>query len=268
MAEREIIRTEAVVLRSLDYGETSQIVTLLTREKGKIGVMAKGARRTKSSFGATLQPMAYTQVVFYHKPTRDLQILSESSHVESFHQLRRTLNTITIGLQIVELIDALLEEEDPQPEVFDLTVQALSRLNHTEERAANLWPYVQLRLATLLGIAPSIDRANVEAIETEGLLSKANGGVYPRSAAPEAPLPASRAALRAYAIFARADLDTVMRMKLKPDVRPEVETLVRDFLRYHVEEAYPDRSKEVIAQLKHLPSTPQTNAPSHPDSTD
>ncbi len=238
------------MLRSLDYGETSQIVTLLTREKGKLGVMAKGARRTKSQFGATLQPMAYTQVVFYYKPTRELQILSESSHVESFHRLRRNLESITIGLRIVELVDALVEEEDPQPEIFRITVQALRRLNRTEQRAANLWPFVQLRLAERLGIAPFIERANVEAVEEEGLLSRANGGVYPADAAPEAPLRASRAALRAYAVFARADLDTAMRMELTPAVRREVEALVRDFLRYHVEEAYPERSQEVIAQLE------------------
>lgn len=254
MAQRSIIRTEAVVLRSLDYGETSQIVTLFTREKGKIGVMAKGARRTKSQFGATLQPMAYTQVVFYYKPTRDLQILSESSHVDSFHRLRRSLEHITIGLRVVELVDALVEEEDPQPDVFALTVQALRRLNRTDTRMANLWPYVQLRMAERLGIAPSIERANVEAVEEEGLLSRANGGVYPADAAPEAPLRASRAALRAYAVFARANLDTVMRMELTPGVRREVEALVRDFLRYHVEEAYPDRSQEVIAQLERPPS--------------
>lgn len=238
------------MLRSLEYGETSQIVTLLTREKGKLGVMAKGARRAKSAFGATLQPMAYTQVVFYYKPTRGLQVLSESSHVESFHRLRRNLETITVGLRIVELIDAVVEEEDPQPDVFALTVQVLRRLNRAEARAANLWPYVQLRIADVLGIAPSIDRADVEAVEEEGLLSLANGGVYPSDAAPEAPRQASRAALRAYAVFARADLDTVMRMELSPVVRREVEALVRDFLRYHVEEAYPERGQEVIAQIE------------------
>lgn len=265
MAERDIIRTEAVVLRSFNYGETSQIVRLLTREKGKIGVMAKGARQTKSTFGATLQPMAYTQVVFYYKPTRDLQILSESSHVESFHHLRRNLETITIGLRIVELVDALLEEEDPQPEVFTMTVRALRRLNRAEDRAANLWPYVQLHMAKLLGIAPSVERANVEAVEHEGLLSRANGGVYPADAAPEAPLRASRAALRAYAVFAQANLDTVMRMELTPPVRREVEALVRDFLQYHVEEAYPDRSQEVIAQLERGSPSPEASSPQTSD---
>lgn len=254
MPERAIIRTKAVVLRSLDYGETSQIVRLFTAEKGKIGVMAKGARRPKSSFGSTLQPMAYTQVVFYYKPTRDLQILSESSHVESFHRLRGRLDHITIGLRIVELVDAIVEEEDPQPEMFAMTVRALQRLNEGASRAANLWPFVQLRMAERLGIAPSIERAHVEAVDEEGLLSRANGGVYPLDSAPEAPLRASRSALRAYAVFARADLDTVMRMELEPAVRREVEALIRDFLRYHIEEAYPDRSDDVIAQIERPPT--------------
>ncbi len=251
MAQRSIIRTEAVVLRSLDYGETSQIVTLFTREMGKLGVMAKGARRPKSSFGATLQPMAYTQVVFYYKPTRTLQTLSESSHVESFHRLRENLSTISVGLRIVELVDALMEEEDPQPDAFTLVVRALERLNKTEARVSNLWPYVQLRLAQILGVAPAVERDRVEAVTgEEGILSLADGGVYPAGATPEKPKRASRPALRAYAVCARADLDTVMRLDMTPAVRREVNALVRDFLRYQFDDAYPDRSRSVIAQIE------------------
>jgi DNA repair protein RecO (recombination protein O) len=254
MAQRSIVRTKAIVLRSLDYGETSQIVTLFTREKGKLGVMAKGARRPKSSFGATLQPMAYTQVVFYYKPTRTLQTLSESGHVESFHRLRRDLERITAGLRIVELVDALMETEDPQPSVFALLVRALRRLNAVERRATNVWPYVQLQLAQSLGVAPAVDRDRVEAVTGEkGLLSLVDGGVYPdsgRDAVPEEPRRASRAALRAYAVCARADLDTVMRLEMSPSVRREVEELVRDFLRYQFDDAYPDRSRAVIAQIE------------------
>ncbi len=250
MAQRSIIRTEAIVLRSLDYGETSQIVTLFTQEKGKLGVMAKGARRPKSSFGATLQPMAYTQVVFYYKPTRTLQTLSESSHVESFHRLRRDLTSITVGLRIVELVDALMETEDPIPETFVLLVRVLRRLNDTKSRGTNLWPYAQLQLAQILGVAPAIQHEQVEAVTAEhGLLSLEDGGVYPSDAVPEEPRRASRAALRAYAVCARADLDTVMRLEMTPSVRREVEALVRDFLRYQFDDAYPDRSRSVIAQI-------------------
>jgi DNA repair protein RecO (recombination protein O) len=254
-SNRSIIRTEALVLRSLDYGETSQIVTLFTREKGKVSVMAKGARRIKSSYGSTLQPMAYTQVVFYYKATRTLQTLTESSHAEAFLGIRRRLDKITVGLRVMELIAALMEEEDPYPETFALALRILRRLNASETRIHNLWPYTQLRLATQLGMGPSIERDNVEAVAGEsGLLSLANGGVYPLDAEPRAAETASRQALRAYAIFARADLDAVMRLELAPSVRLEVERLVDAYLRYHFEEAVPDRSRTVIAQLQQRPS--------------
>jgi len=251
MAQRDIIRTEAVVLRGLDYGETSRIVTLFTRDQGKVSVMAKGARRTKSPFGSTLQPMAYTQVVYYYKPTRTLQMLTESSHVTAFHRLHRSLDKITIGLRIVELVDALMEEEDPQPAMFELLLQALDALDQAEARVDNLWPFVQLRIARILGVAPAIDRDHVEAVtDAGGLLSLANGGVYPKSARPSHARPAPRSALRAFAILARADLDIVLRMELDAATRATVQRLVGDYMRFHFESAYPTRSRDVIAQLR------------------
>jgi DNA repair protein RecO (recombination protein O) len=85
--------------------------------------------------------------------------------------------------------------------------------------------------------------------------------VYPdsrREASPGEPRRASRAALRAYAICARADLDTVMRLDMAPSVRREVEGLVRAFLRYQFDDAYPDRSRSVIAQIESASASDQT----------
>lgn len=263
MSSRAIIRTEAVVLRSMEYGETSQIVTLLTRAKGKLTVMAKGARRPNSPFGASLQPMAYTQVVFYYKPTRTMQTLSESALVAPLHAIRRSLHKITIGLRVVELLRTLLEEEDPQPAAFDLARQVLMRLDAAAERPGNVWPYFQLRLAAQLGFAPSVDRAAVAAVtEHGGVLDLSSGAVHASAdAAAAAQHRASRAALRAYAVFARADLDTVMRMHLRPSVRRDVEQLVDAYMRYQFEAAYPTTCSEVISQLRRLPD-PAARRPS------
>ena len=251
MAQRDIIRTQAIVLRGMDYSETSRIVTLFTREQGKVSVMAKGARRTKSSYGSTLQPMAYTQVVYYYKPTRTLQMLSESSHVRAFHDLNRRLDKIKIGLRIVELVDALMEEEDPQPAVFAVTLTALDALDRADERIDNLWPFVQLRIARVLGVAPAIDRDKVEAVTVEGgILSLANGGVYPQSARPSHARRASRAALRAFAILARAGVDVILRMDLDHQTRARVHQLVAEYMQFQFESAYPTRSRDVISQMK------------------
>ncbi|MFB3131184.1 MAG: DNA repair protein RecO [Rhodothermales bacterium] len=245
-----IIRTEAIVLRAMKYRETSQIVTLFTREKGKMAVLAKGARLLKSRFGSSLQPMSYTQVVFYHKPTRGLQTLSESAHVQFFHGISRNLEKISIGLRIVELIYALMPEEQQHPQVFNLLVEVLARLDEADAHAINLLPYFQMRLGMMLGFAPDIDRDMVEHLPDEGgVLALDTGAILLPDATPRAAHRAGRTALRAFAILARADLDTVMRMRLDADTRREVNALVEDFLRYHVEDAYPSRSDKIIGQL-------------------
>lgn len=254
MAQREIIRTEAVVLRGLDYSETSRIATLLTAAQGKVSVLAKGARRTKSKFGATLQPMAHTQVVYYHKPSRSLQMLSESSHVATYDHLSNELNKITLGLRIVELTDALLSAESRQPQIFTLLVRVLHRLDAEMDRPETLWPFFQLRLAQALGLAPAIRRERVEAVNEEGWLSLADGGVYPITERPSSARKAPRAALRAYAVLARADLDTVLRMELTSRQRRHVQELVDAYLRYHFDESIPNRCRTVLAQLKRPPA--------------
>ncbi len=244
-----IIRTDAVVLRSMDYGETSRIVTLLTREKGKLSVLAKGARLPKSRFGSSLQPMSYIQAIFYHKPTRGLQTLRESAHVRLFSGIGREMEKIVLGLRMMELLSALMQEEQCHPPAFNLALEALERLDAADARAANVWMYFQLRLASVLGFAPVIDRDAVQALTEEGgVLTLDTGTVRPLETAGGGRR-ASRPALRAFAVFARADLDVVMRMRMEPGVRREVERLVEAYLRYHVEDAYPHRSEKVAGQL-------------------
>lgn len=245
-----IIRTEAIVLRTMEYGETSQIVTLFTREKGKISVLAKGARLMKSQFGSSLQPMSYVQVVFYYRSTRTLHTLKESAHVQPFHRIGRDLEKIAIGLRCMELVYALLQAEEQNPQVFNLVLHLLTQLDQAETHAPNLLPYFQLRLGMVLGFAPDIDKDLVEALPDEGgILALDAGAVLPLDAASQASRRASRTVLRAYAIFARADLEVIMRMRLEPAVRNEVNALIEAYLRYHVEDAFPSRSDKILTQL-------------------
>ena len=245
-----IVRTDAVVLRAMEYGETSQIVTLFTRRHGRVTVMAKGARRPKSRFGSALQPMAYVQVVYYYKPGRGLQTLKETAHVELLNGIAGSMEKITAGLRIVELVRALTEEEEPSPLLFTVLVQALLALDAAAERSANVLPYFQLRLAAVLGFSPDIQRDAVQALEDYGILALDSGAVAPVGSDPKSGVRASRAALRAFAIFARADLDTVMRMNMDATLRGEVGRLVEAYVRHHVEDAYPHRVSKVAGQME------------------
>ena len=244
-----IVRTDAVVLHAFDYGETSKIVRLLTRQHGVIGVMARGARRPTSTFGSTLQPTSYVQAVYYHRPQRGLQTLKETSHAVRFKRLTADLERLTLGLRVVEVARSVVEEGEAHPLALDLVAGALVHVDEAEESAANAVPWLQLHLASLLGFAPDVQRDDVLALGDDGgRLQLQRGAVVPAGASDG--IRASRAALRAFAVLARTGLDVAGRMRLEDGVRREVENLTDAYLRVHTESSYPDRVRGVADQME------------------
>ena len=264
-----IIRTDAVVLRILDYGETSRIATLFTHELGKLSVMARGARASKSRFGSTLEPLAYIQAIIYVKPSRDLQSLTDASHVRTFPVVRESLSGIRAGLGFVELTNALMQEGEPNSDAFALLVNALTHLNEHETPHLQLSLFFKLRLASILGYSPSFGKAEVEALgESGGILDLDSGAMLPAEngeakarhspgisssggagQGPTSTAAASRSALRAFAITARAPLATVLRMSVRPETARELDDLISSYVRFHFAESYPTRASSVFATM-------------------
>ena len=256
-----IVRTDAVVLRTLDYGETSRIATLLTRSHGVIGALARGSRRPTSQFGSTLQPMAAVQVVFYHRPGRGLQTLKEAAHIVRWKQLGSDFERVPLGLRAVEVARGVLGEGEAHPLALDLLVRTLAFLDAADV-PANGVPWFQLRLASLLGFAPDVQRDDVLSVGDEGVLLLESGAVEPLPDGGPAGDPAfggrsgfggavraSRAALRAFAILAKTDLETVVRLRLDREVRRETEALVDAYIRTHTDSPFRERVRDVADQL-------------------
>ena len=259
-----IVRTDAVVLRTLDYGETSRIATLLTRSHGVVGALARGARRPTSQFGSTLQPMAAVQVVFYHRPGRGLQTLKEAAHIVRWKHLSSDFERVPLGLRAVEVARGVLGEGEAHPLALDLLVRTLAFLD-AAEAPANGVPWFQLRLAGLLGFAPDVQREDVLALGDEGVLFLESGAVERLPEAGPAGDPAfgggssasgfggavraSRAALRAFAVLARTDVETAGRMRLDRPTRREAEALVDAYLRTHTDSPFRERVRDVADQL-------------------
>jgi DNA repair protein RecO (recombination protein O) len=255
-----IVRTEAVTLRTFRYGETSLIASLFTRYAGRISVLARGARGPKSRFGATLQPMSYTEILYSYKATRSLQTLREASHVVRFPALSAELSRVTPALRMVELVSSLTEEGEPNVALFNLLTQSLQGANAAPGRPENALFYFELRLAELLGFAPQFTREQVEAVDEQGGALRLESGVVEASAAGIAERgvtygvgrhrAASRPVLRSFAIASRASLRDVLRLRLTGDEARDLSVLIEDYLRYHVGESYPSRSDDVRMALR------------------
>ena len=121
MATRSF-RTEAVVLRSLRLGEADRILHLATLEHGRLGAVAKGIRRTKSKFGARLEPLSHVELEL-HRGRGDLHTVTGVELLCSHHRSREDGYRLDVGLVAAEAMLRLFPEEDPHPKAF----QALTR---------------------------------------------------------------------------------------------------------------------------------------------
>lgn len=155
-----ILKTDAIVLRAIDYSETSLIVWLFTRAHGRVHVIAKGARRARSPFEGALEPLVRGELVFYRKARPEGLDIAKEFDLQDLHLgLRRDLARLHRGLYVCELLTELSEPEVASPEAFDAAAETLAALSSAPfERLEQVLIGCQLRLLGTSGLAPVLDR--------------------------------------------------------------------------------------------------------------
>jgi DNA repair protein RecO (recombination protein O) len=149
-------KTTAIVLRTVPFSETSLVVTLFTRDFGKVGALAKGARRPKGPFEAALDLLSVCRIVFIRKSGDVLDLLTEAKLDRRFRAAGRDLNRLYAAYYVAELLNELTDPHDPHPELFDIADQTLCTLDgETSPASALLW--FELQTLTQVGHGPSLD---------------------------------------------------------------------------------------------------------------
>lgn len=148
-----IVTTEAIILQSRKFSDSSKIVSAFTEQFGKVSLIAKGARSPKSKFGGALEQLSHSTLTFYKKPNRDLYILSKAETAVARRRLSESYERLTAGLAIAEAVDTSQEHEETNPALFRLIVEALDALSAAESNEFSIIVAFQLRLAELMGFA-------------------------------------------------------------------------------------------------------------------
>lgn len=149
-------KATGIVLHRLNLGETDKIVTLLTRENGKLGAVVKGARRVNSKLSGATELFTYSNLLL--ATGKNLDIVSQGEIRESFPALRDDLPLLARATYLCELVDRLSEERDPNAEVFDTLLSALYLLQRAADRPDIIVHAFELRLLAERGYAPELTR--------------------------------------------------------------------------------------------------------------
>ncbi|HLA83768.1 MAG TPA: DNA repair protein RecO [Thermoguttaceae bacterium] len=149
-------KATAIVLRTVEFSETSLVVTLYSREFGKIGALAKGARRHKGPFESALDLLALCRIVFLRKSSESLDLVTEAKLLRRFRVARDNLQGLWGGYYVAELLDGLTHEGSASPELFDLAEATLAALAAGGDVGRAVARF-ELGLLRLLGLLPSLD---------------------------------------------------------------------------------------------------------------
>src|SRR6266571_3422855 len=121
-------KASAFVLEVVEFSETSSVVTLFTREFGKIHGLAKGARRPKGPFEGALDLLALCRIVFLRKSSDALDLLTEAKLERRFRPTGGDLSSLYAAYYVAELLGELTDDYDPHPELFDVADATLLAL--------------------------------------------------------------------------------------------------------------------------------------------
>jgi DNA repair protein RecO (recombination protein O) len=246
MTEFRSLRADAVVLRHSDFGEADRLLTLYTREHGKVRAIVKGARKIASRKAGHLEP--FTRVKLQLAKGRDLFIVTQAETIDAYPSLRADLTLTGYAAYVLELLDRFVpDEETALPSLFRLLTETLSRLatDTSTSLSASSIPWLtirsyEMRLLDLLGFRPQLfECANCgkEILAEDQFFSAALGGATcPRCGRGLPGLwPISEDALKYLRHFQRSEYREAARARPDEETQKEVETVMQGYFQYLLE---------------------------------
>ncbi|WP_273832716.1 DNA repair protein RecO [Guptibacillus sedimenti] len=240
-------KVEGIVIRTVDYGETNKILTIYSRETGKVGVMARGAKKPKSRLSAVSQLFVYGQYLYQH--TSGLGGLNQGEIIDSFRSIRNDLFLTSYAAYAAELVDKLTEERKPNPYLFEMLYQVLHALNEEKDPEVILFIF-ELKMLRVAGITPQLDRcANCGLSEGKFHFSINEGGLLCHRCLSVDPynIPIMKRTGELLHLFAHIDLGRLGSISLKKETKKEIRQILNLYF-----EAYSGlylKSKRFLDQL-------------------
>ena len=246
------IRTEGIILRRKDFGESDRLLVLFTRKLGRISGIAKGSRKPSSKIAGHLE--LFMRSSFLISRGRNLHLITQAEVLDPFDKLREDLQGIGQGSYIVELVDSVTFEEGSNLDLYDLLLTTLRALDSGDDPTI-ITHFFELHLLGLVGFQPEFFicvECGKKIAEQDQYISGELGGVVCPSC--ERLLsgvnirPVSARILKYLRHFQRSSLQELMVLKIPPDVRKGLEEVIHYYLTHTLERHL--NSPDFIARMK------------------
>ncbi len=240
------------ILRNRDYLEADRLISIFTEKYGKIGAIAKGVKKPKSSLRACTQPFCYSEL--FLRRGKSLDIVSQGRILEFFGHSREDMVSVMYLLYMTEILDKILPENQPYPELFFHTIEIVQTLENKGPRPI-LLRYFEAQVMNDLGFSPVLNQCvNCGSQKALGeFFSIVEGGLlckecYQRTTEPVFFMNAE--VLAVLKLLLRADLKMIERLRLNEQTHAQIERFWEKYLEYHLERRF--ALKNALSVLKKM----------------
>ena len=246
-----IITTQALVLRRWDLRETSLLVNFLTLDSGKISGELKGIRADYRKFASQVDIFSLNDIVFYQKRNSSVHLVSQCDLRDPFPGLRGDMRLINMASTVCELLDGVLEVEDPNEKIFTLALDVLSELsvNPNPEKILSIF---KIKMLTLSGFKPHLDSC-VSCGSTSSAqfrFSTALGGLLCDRCRQKDMKSRSifRGTIATIQHIEKNEFRNALKLGMNPQIKRELDFVLNSFLEYHLGKRL--KSERVLEFLK------------------
>ncbi|MEN8614429.1 DNA repair protein RecO [Dehalogenimonas sp. THU2] len=231
------LKTPAVVIKRARLKEADRVITLFTRELGKISAIARGVRKAKSKLAGHLETLTYTDVTLARGKNMDIIIGSQT--LNAHLDIRNSLERTSYALYFTELVYHFAPEGQPNLPLFDLLTETLGNLGQTANLEL-LSRFFELNHLTNLGYQPSLYRClncGSDLQPVTNYFSALAGGTLCPDCAAAAPIayPISSSGLKVMRFLMENGYDSAMRLKYRPALNQEIRRITQSYLRFLLE---------------------------------
>lgn len=239
-----IVQTDGVVLHAMDYRDTSKIVSLYTKNFGKIKVIAKGVRSQKNKFGSSLEPMTISSIVLYKKKHRDLHLLSKSEIAVVLNDLFDNSDRMFTGLAVIELVNMVMHDEEENEKVYGMLVHALQTINDAEKNHINVLMAFMIKLFEQFGFGLTLSSCSscgkaIDEVKAGKILLKLSDGKFVCEECAEIQqhggIEIQGGMLKSLCYLQANDIQRAPSLTVPVQVKHEMIATLQSYLRYHIE---------------------------------
>lgn len=240
----KVITVEGIIINTKNYGDTSKILDILTKEYGIIGVIAKGCKSIKSNLRSVTDKLTYANFTMYYKKEK-LSILSEATIINNFSNIKKDIEKISYASFLIDLTNQVYKQCEDL-ELYDLLISGLLKINEKFNPLA-ITNIIELKYLNYLGVMPNLDGCAICGSKRVITLSSDKGGYICSKCRTEEPI-VNEKTIKLVKMYTLLDINKISKLDLEKDIISQVNNFIDMY--YDKYTGLYLKSKEFLKKIK------------------